>query len=154
MAQVFAETVDVRLRIRQKEAEEKTITRQNLIKIKQFILQQGNRETYCNMYNDNPAYQTKGYHFYLNPDSGQENINCDPKKSDFHNLTIRKSGGGKNQYRTVEFLGRYYVYITTNSPTDDLTVLQVRQFVADALEQILVEIGKKTPNKPDTGDRK
>ena len=140
--QVFAETIDVRLRIRQKETEEETITRENLIKVQRFILKQDKRETYCNMYNGNPAHQTKNYRFYLNPDAAQENINCDPKKSGFHNLTIRKSDGGKNQYRTVEFLDKHYVYITTNWPTDDLTVQQIRQFVVEAMKEVLVGIKK------------
>ena len=145
MTDAVAKTFDVRLRIRQEKAEEKTITRENLIKIKQFILQGGKRETYCNMYNDNPAYQTKGYSFYLNPDSRQKNINCDPKKSDFHDLTIRKSDGGKNQYRKVEFLDEHYIYITTSWPTDDLTVLEVRQFVVDAMKEILVDVEENAP---------
>jgi hypothetical protein len=106
------------------------------------------------MFNHNPAHQTKNYRFYLNPDIGQKNINCDPKKSEFHNLTIRKADGGKNQYRTVEFLDENYVYITTNSPTNDLTVQQIHQFVVDAMKEILVGIGKKMPNKPDTPDKK
>jgi hypothetical protein len=154
MTEAFAETIDVRLRIRQKKSEEKTITRENLIKIQRFILTQGKRETYCNMYNNNPAFQTKTYRFYLNPDTGQENINCDPKKSEFHNLTIRNAGGGKNQYRTVEFLDRRCVYITANRPTDDLTVQQIRQFVVEAMREILVEINRKEPNTPDAGDGK
>jgi hypothetical protein len=152
--QLLAETIDVRIRIRQKKSEEKTITRDNLIKIQQFILQQGKTETYCNMYNNNPTYQTKNYRFYLNPDTGQENINCDPKKSKFHNLTIRKSDGGKNQYRIIEFLDEYYVYVTTNWPADDLTVQQIRQFVVDAIKEILAEIKKKEPNKMDAPDKK
>ena len=78
------------------------------------------------MYNHNPAFHTKGFHFYLNPDSGQANINCDPAKSDFHNLTIRWSAGGKNQYRTVEFLDQHHVYISANWPTEDLSVGQIR----------------------------
>lgn len=150
----FAETIDVRLRIRQNKSEEKTVTRENLIKIQQFIIKQGKRETYCNMYNNNPASQTKSYRFYLNPDIGQQNINCDLKKSEFHNLTIRRLSGGKNQYRTVEFLDRHYVYITANWPTNDLNVEQIRQFVVDAMNEILAEINKKEPNKPDAGDGK
>ena len=141
--EVFAETIDVRIRIRQRKTEEKTITRENLIKIQQFILKQGKRETYSSMYNNNPASQTKNYRFYLNPDTGPQMNNCDPKKSNFHYLTIRKVGGGKNQYRTVEFLNKHYVYITANWPTEDLTVRQVRQFVVDAMEEILAEIKKK-----------
>lgn len=145
---VLAETIDVRLRIRQKKEEEKTITRENLVEIQQFILKQGKRETYCNMYGSNPAYHTKGYRLYLNPDTGQENINCDPQKSEFHNLTIRRSDDGKNQYRNVEFLDKHYVYITVNWPSDDLDVQEIRKFVEEAMKEILAEIKKKKgPNK-------
>lgn len=149
--EVSAETIDVRLRIGRRRTEEQIITRENLIKTQQFILKRGKRETYCSMYSNNPAYGTKSYRFYLNPDTGQENINCDPEKSGFHHLTIRRVDGGPNQYRTVEFLDKHYVYITANRPTDDLTVQQVRQFVVDAMEEIMTEIRKKA-NKPDAGD--
>lgn len=38
------------------------------IVLKQFILDQGQIETYCNMYNDNPFYQFKNrVSLYLNP---------------------------------------------------------------------------------------
>ena len=123
----ISKNTDVRLRIEQTGSDEKVITRDNLQKIKQFILQKGQRETYCNMYNDNPAHHTNGFYFYLNPDTGQENINCDPAKSDFNNLTIRSAAGGQNQYRTVEFLDLRAIYLTANWPTDDLTVGQLRQ---------------------------
>ena len=142
-----AETIDFRLRIRDKSSKEKVITRANLIRIKQFILKQGLRETYCNMYNNNPAFRTKSFSFYLNPDTGQENINCDTDKSDFHTLTIRKSGGGKNQYRTVEFLDKHYVYIVVSWPTEDLTVSEAREFVIEAIKDILKEMEKEKPNK-------
>jgi hypothetical protein len=114
----FAGTTEVRLRIRNDKSDEKILNRENLIKIKQFILERGRRETYCNMYNNNPAYRTKSYHFYLNPDSGQQNINCDADKSDFNNLTIRISdlSGKKNQYRRVDFLDKYDTYITSTWP--------------------------------------
>ena len=148
------DTIDFRLRIRDKSSDEKVITRANLIRIKQFILKQGLRETYCNMYNNNPAFRTKSFSFYLNPDNGQENINCDTDKSDFHTLTIRKSGGGKNQYRTVEFLDKHYVYIVVSWPTKDLTVSQAREFVIEATKDILKEMEKEKPNKPDAGDGK
>ena len=147
---VNAETIDVRLRIRQKKAEKSIITRENLITIQQFILKQGKRETYCNRYNNNPASLTKNYRFYLNPDPGQANINCDPKKSGFHNLTIRKSDGGKNQYRTVEFLDKHDVYITADWPTNDLAVQSIRQFVEDAIKELLDEIKKKPIRVPVT----
>jgi hypothetical protein len=135
-----AETIDFRLRIRDKSPNEKVITRANLIRIKQFILKHGFRETYCSMYNNNPAFRTKSFSFYLNPDTGQKNIDCDTDKSDFHTLTIRKSGGGKNQYRTVEFLDKHYIYIVVSWPTKDLTVSKAREFVIEAIKDILKEM--------------
>jgi len=138
---LFGETMDIQLRIYQ--GEEKIITHDHLVQIKQFILQKGQRETYSNMYNDNPAYHTKGFCFYLNPDSGQENINCDLAKSDFNSLTIRLRVGGQNQYRTVKFLDKQYIKIIVTAPTSDLTVKQILQFVEDALQEILCDIEKK-----------
>lgn len=140
-------TIDVRLRIRGKTTEEKTINRENLLRIKSFILDRGQRETYGNVYNNNPAYHTKQYDFYLNPDTGQKNINCDANKSDFNTLTIRSRSRGKDQYRTVEFIDQYTVYITASWPTDDLTVGQVRQFVEDAIEELLIDLDQKEPTK-------
>lgn len=132
----------VSLRIRNDKSDEKIITRENLIEIKEFILQRAKRETYCQMYNNNPAHQTKGHHFYLNPDSGQQNIHCDLSKSDFNNVTIRIQGlvGKANQYRTVDFLDKHEIRITSDWPTDDLTVSRVRDAVVDAMQEILAEM--------------
>ncbi len=46
---VFAETIDVRLRIRQEKTEEKIITRENLIKIQQFILMPVDTKSHCEL---------------------------------------------------------------------------------------------------------
>ena len=143
--QTYAETIDVRLRNRNKSSDEKVITRANLTAIKQFILKKGFRETYCNMYNDNPAYHTKNFFFYLNPDSGPKSRNCETDKSDFHSLTIRNPNDKKDQYRRVEFLDKHYVYIVVTWPTKDLTVSQAREFVIKAIKEILMEIEKETP---------
>ena len=137
--QTYAETIDVRLRISNRSSDEKVITRANLTAIKQFFLKKGLRETYCNMYNNNPAYHTKNFSFYLNPDSGQKNINCETDKSDFHSLTVRNPNR-KNQYRRVEFLDKHYVYIVVSWPTKDLAVSQAREFVIEAVTEILKEI--------------
>jgi len=144
--QTSAETIDFRLRIRDTSSDEKVITRANLIRIKQFILKQGLRETYCSMYSNNPAFRTKSFSFYLDPDTGQENINCDTDKSDFHTLTIREPEGGKNQYRTVEFLDTRYVYIVVSWPTNDLTVSRAREFVIEAIKDILKEMEEEKPD--------
>jgi hypothetical protein len=148
-ALAVADTIDIRLRINDiGRRKEKVINRENLIRIKQFILQNGQRETYCNMYNNNPAYGTKGFKFYLDPDTGQKNINCELEKSDFNHLTIRSSAGGKNQYRTVEFIDQNVIYVTADWPSDDLTVSQIRSFVEDAIQEFLSELDQKKPNKP------
>ena len=150
----LAETLEVRLRIRNDTSDKDIVKKENLVSIKNFILQQGKRETYCNMYSNNPAYHTTKFDFYLNPDTGQQNINCDPSKSDFNNLTIRsvaKGRNARNQYRTVEFADQHAIYITANWPTDDLTVSQVRQLVEDALNEILTELAQKKPNDTPEG---
>jgi hypothetical protein len=142
--EVLAENIEHRLRILQKGDEKTVITRDNLLKIKRFILRNGHRETYCNMYNDNPAYHTKGFQFYLNPDNGQ---NTDPAKSDFNTLTIRSTAGGRNQYRTVEFIDQHSIYVAAGWPGDDLTVGQLRKSVEEALTQILSDIDDKESRK-------
>ena len=141
----LARNADVRLRISQMEDDEKVVTRDNLQKIKQFILQNGRRETYCNKFNNNPAYHTKEFQLYLDPDAGQLNGNCDPAKSDFNTLTIRSTNGGKNQYRKVEFIDQHSIHVVASWPTDDLTVGQLRKFVEEALTQILAEMDQKKP---------
>lgn len=60
----------------------------NFQAIKRFILQRGDRQTYCNMYNQNPHYAFNGFDVYLHPEGGQANIDCDPKLSDFDELTV------------------------------------------------------------------
>jgi hypothetical protein len=106
------------------------------------------------MYNNNPFHETRNYWFFLDPDTGQENINCDPKKSGFHNLTIRKRDGGRNQYRRVEFLGKDDIYITVNWPAADLDVQEIRDFVEDAMTEILAEINAKETDRSEAGDGK
>jgi hypothetical protein len=62
---------------------------ENFQRIKEFILKNGDRRTYCNMYNHNPHYEFGTFHVYLNPEGGQSNINCDPDRSDFDEIIIQ-----------------------------------------------------------------
>jgi hypothetical protein len=57
--------------------------------IKTFILSNGDKETFCNMYSNNPHFSFTGFEAYLNPEIGQLNINCDPELSDFNEIVIR-----------------------------------------------------------------
>ncbi|OXB02452.1 hypothetical protein [Flavobacterium pectinovorum] len=58
-------------------------------KVKSFILKEGNRKTYRNFDNNNPYYDFKKFATYLASDIGQQNINNDPKVSDFNRLTLK-----------------------------------------------------------------
>jgi hypothetical protein len=58
-------------------------------RIKQLVLRDGDRRTYCNMYNGNPHLEVDGFHAYLNPAAGQANLDCDPTRSDFDEIVIR-----------------------------------------------------------------
>jgi len=57
--------------------------------IKDHILAQGDRQTYCNMFNNNPHIALGDMDIYLNPDTGQQNINCDLTLSEFNYMVIR-----------------------------------------------------------------
>jgi hypothetical protein len=60
----------------------KTLTVANFTRIRQFILRQGQRQTYCQKYNNNPHWAFNGFNAYLNPPD-QRNIRCEIGKSDF-----------------------------------------------------------------------
>jgi len=60
----------------------------NFVRIRQFILSQGRRRTYCNMFNDNPYWQFFGFNAYLNP-AVPTNINCEIGKFEFNTLVIQ-----------------------------------------------------------------
>lgn len=57
--------------------------------IKTYVLTNGDKETYSNMYNNNPYSSFDGIELYLNPDIGQLNSNCDTSLSDFNEIVIR-----------------------------------------------------------------
>lgn len=95
---------------------ENFFTVENLNLIKEFILEKGDRQTYCNMFNNNPHYSFDGVDAYLNPSpSGPENhpqynIDCDPAPSDFNILVLK----------TADF--QYYL-IYSPSDTDSLKII-------------------------------
>lgn len=57
-------------------------------RIKAFILNQGDRQTYRNYDCENPHYNFGSFHAYLGSELGQGNINNDPALSDFNELTL------------------------------------------------------------------
>lgn len=145
--QSYAETVDVNIRIRNDSSDEKVINRTNLTTIKQFIIEKGIRETYCKMYNNNPAYYSKRFSFYLNPDTEGQNINCEIDKSDFQILVIRGPNipNGKSQYCHIAFNNESYVDISISRPAENISISQIREFVVEAMKEILSDIEKDAP---------
>lgn len=69
--------------------------------VKDFILKNGDRQTYCNLYNNNPHYSFNGFEAYMDPETGQENMNCDPKISDFNQIVIRDQDTNPQYYRLL-----------------------------------------------------
>jgi hypothetical protein len=139
--------------------EKEAILNKNILdRIKRYILQSGQRETYCNMFNDNPHFSTEHYDFYLNPDPGgpvnhpQWNINCDLKKGDFNTLVIRtKDGSGadyRDQYRHITFLTKFDIQLEVYDADPDMPVSRIREFPERAIQEflLLMEKGKKSPH--------
>lgn len=60
--------------------------------IVQFVLREGDRQTYCNRYNHNPHLGHADFHVYLEPDVGQRNIDCDPELSGFDTIVFQHDG--------------------------------------------------------------
>lgn len=74
-------------------------------KIKTFILQNGDRQTYRNFDNHNPHLRVAGFDVFLNASVGQRNINNDPGMSDFNQITIRDNNDNNNSiYYTLQFV--------------------------------------------------
>lgn len=68
------------------------VTVQKFNDIVTFILKNGDMQTYCNKYNNNPHYKLEGFDIYLNPI--HQSINWSKailsnNISDYHEITIR-----------------------------------------------------------------
>lgn len=121
----------------------------NLGAIKNFILKQGKTQTYCQMFNDNPFWEIKPYQFYLNPDPGPFNVDCDPLKSDFHTLVIR-DWNANPRYLHVDFQDENNVVIKANWPSDDLGVGLIREKAETAIKVFLNEMRRVEGDSSET----
>ena len=115
--------------------------------IKDYILAHGDRQTYCNMFNNNPHVVLGNMDIYLNPDTGQQNINCDPKLSEFNHMVIR----------TREPWKYYAVQLNLKATGPDLIMQQgtepdeLRKRFQEALSE-LNDKKKRQSNKAIDGD--
>ena len=148
ISEVSGKAESVRILLRQRQGDEKVITYENLIKIRQFILKQGKRETYCTLFSDGPAYHTKSHRFYLDPD-----LKPGLKKPEYYGLTIRQwpSKGGI-QWARLGFQNKDEIFVQVPDPADELSIKEVRGFVENALKQILTDLKSKEPNRKDAVD--
>lgn len=99
----------------------------NFNKIIKYILRNGDKETYCNMYNDNPHYTFQFFDVYLNPES-QRNINCEPNLSEFDEIVIRDTNSKKIYYSVQSK--------TINSIFHDSDIKIIEYYWKSILEQI------------------
>ena len=67
----------------------KVFSEQDFEDVKNFILKNGNQQTYSNLYNNNPHFSFEEFNVYLNPEIGQSNMDCDTSLSDFNQLVIQ-----------------------------------------------------------------
>jgi hypothetical protein len=148
LAQNKTGTEYVTLRLRSDE--EQVINKKNLDQIKQFILKQGKRCTYSQMYNNNPCYELGPYIFYLNPDPGgpnnhpQWNINSDLVRGDFNTLVIRRNisvvksdEAFYDQYRHIEFMEEYGIHVIASYAHPGWRISQIREFPEQAIALFL-----------------
>ena len=106
------------------------LTKNNLDRIKKFIIQQGMTCLYSNMYNNNPCLEHKNFSAFLIPDPGpnghpQWNMNCDVTKGDFNRIVIRNNNF---KYRNIDFRNA------------DSVVISFRLENRDTKEEIFEEI--------------
>jgi hypothetical protein len=113
--------------------DEGVLTLENFNKIKAYILQHGDRKTYCNMLNNNPHFQFPGFDAYLHPEGGQKNINCDPRLSDFNQLVFY------NRNRDTEEL--YFQVVVKPDKTGLLPVKHQKQIIK-YIKLILADIDR------------
>ena len=107
--------------------------------IKTYIINNGDREDYSNMYCHSPHYSFEDFETYLDPEIGQANINCDPEISDFvivirdqnsdpqyHDLLIVRNGDIENDQiiRIVSGMGEEKVYLLKYYDYDLNTMLE------------------------------
>ena len=126
------------------------LNKTNLDRIKHFLLQKGETCTYCNMYNNNPCFETENFYFYLNPDPGglvnhpQWNINSDPTKGDFNTLVIRKKMKKNHQdvdfgdqYRHIKFFEEHDIQLEAFYTDSKMSTAKMREFPEKAVKELL-----------------
>jgi len=77
------------------------LRKEDFVRVKRWILERGDRVTFGQMYNQNPHYTFGAVDAFLLPETGQQNINCDPRLSDFDAIVLRVVSVDGQRYATV-----------------------------------------------------
>jgi len=119
--------------IEELERDQELVTMQKFLWLKSYILAYGNRQTYCNMYNNNPHIGLTKMHVYLNPDTGQRNINCNLALSDFNYIVFRTEEHPPEHYEVgLSFKAKHAVLVFSNRPDRE----GLRKCFEDALAEL------------------
>jgi len=86
------------------------VSKQTFEKIVQYILSNGDRMTYCNMYNNNPHYDLEGCDVFLNPLSQRLDHLLSGSVSDYDTIVIKDWGSRHTYYEIMLVEGRVYIY--------------------------------------------
>ncbi len=112
------------------------MTRKNFIIIRDFVLNNGSRETYCNMYNNNPHYQfTDEFEVFLNP-SSQEYINCDAPASEFIEIVFRTTATPFKYYHVFLGVNDLILRFNNEGESEEDYRKKAEYYFAEALRQI------------------
>ena len=89
------------------------LSKDDFEKIVQFVLDNGDRKTYCNMYNNNPHYKIDKFDIYLNPVSQLINFTKDRLSflvHDYDEITIMDYNSSYLYYFIKIFNERVWIY--------------------------------------------
>jgi hypothetical protein len=131
---------------------EPVLNKENLDRVKRFILGTGRRCTYVNMFNNNPCFELADFEFYLNPDPGpnghpQWNINCDATRGDFNTLAVREKGAAGG-YHVIDFQPGQALTIRASYWADTNDMGKSRKVLEAAVLTMLktIDPGSKAPH--------
>jgi len=85
------------------------VSKQTFEELVRYILSNGDRMTYCNMYNNNPHYDLEGFDVFLNPLSQRLDHLLSCSVSDYDTVVIKDWGSRHTYYEIMLVEGRVYI---------------------------------------------
>ncbi len=120
------------------------LTMENFLKISNFVLSEGDRQTYCQAFNNNPHYRFSDFHLYLNSFSG--NFQCELGKCEF-TITIQTINTSFTySYWNVSLREKNLILQQYHSTTkSNILTKEVEEFFQKALSEIRKYKPKEIP---------